>query len=152
TRRRRHTRSLRDWSSNVCSSDLHGSEDARGEPVLGAKPVLIRLIHSPQNARGRSRQHHRARAEWIVLRNQVLRHPTVMGRSPDCNRCTSALFIAGTDHIKQRLSASEHPAPVFSHLSEMRSKARSLPRIEKAGPLIQSKELIDRKGVHLDSV
>src|SRR5204862_5548843 len=29
--RRRHTRSLRDWSSDVCSSDLQGDTDERDE-------------------------------------------------------------------------------------------------------------------------
>src|SRR6266496_652488 len=33
--RRRHTRSLRDWSSDVCSSDLDRARDARDEAFRG---------------------------------------------------------------------------------------------------------------------
>src|SRR5206468_8734002 len=32
---RRHTRSDRDWSSDVCSSDLHGAVFREGGPVRG---------------------------------------------------------------------------------------------------------------------
>src|SRR5204863_6229484 len=47
--RRRHTRSLRDWSSDVCSSDLHGNADALrlpdGSPItahsLNPVPIVI---------------------------------------------------------------------------------------------------------------
>src|SRR5207249_9353951 len=48
--RRRHTRSKRDWSSDVCSSDLfeHGLDDEIG----GAKPRQIRSPgDAPDNAR-----------------------------------------------------------------------------------------------------
>src|SRR5204863_1485520 len=37
--RRRHTISLRDWSSDVCSSDLTRSSAATSTPCLTAKPV-----------------------------------------------------------------------------------------------------------------
>src|SRR5690349_23870831 len=55
--RRRHTRSLRDWSSDVCSSDLHhpwtvvpresgaGAEGAGGREG-DANEKLRRLVHS----------------------------------------------------------------------------------------------------------
>src|SRR5690349_17378595 len=33
--RRRHTRSLRDWSSDVCSSDLGMTVDSKGRPWIG---------------------------------------------------------------------------------------------------------------------
>src|SRR6266550_5951431 len=35
--RRRHTRCSRDWSSDVCSSDLHLPEKREGRPVLEAE-------------------------------------------------------------------------------------------------------------------
>src|SRR5699024_11519867 len=41
--RRRHTRSKRDWSSDVCSSDLYdGPPTANGKPHIGH--VLTRVI------------------------------------------------------------------------------------------------------------
>src|SRR5205809_7409189 len=43
--RRRHTRCSRDWSSDVCSSDLHAAMLRR----LGAEPVEVRL---PEQLRG----------------------------------------------------------------------------------------------------
>src|SRR5437868_11875154 len=38
--RRRHTRSKRDWSSDVCSSDL--AETLAAPPRLGALPLTVR--------------------------------------------------------------------------------------------------------------
>src|SRR5699024_11744985 len=40
TSRRRHTRSKRDWSSDVCSSDL-GLEEGAGDTERGAHPRLL---------------------------------------------------------------------------------------------------------------
>src|SRR5207245_4389622 len=39
--RRRHTRCYRDWSSDVCSSDLGGQLGGPGLPVL---PVLLDIV------------------------------------------------------------------------------------------------------------
>src|SRR5690349_22533184 len=54
--RRRHTRSLRDWSSDVCSSDLIGMEVA----ALGDRLVCVRPMISGQSEttkiRGRSEE------------------------------------------------------------------------------------------------
>src|SRR5699024_12098121 len=71
--RRRHTRSKRDWSSDVCSSDLGRREDAgvgRDQPRGQAGRAALRrggqrgvyihgLQHIPRVLRGRAR--HRAR-------------------------------------------------------------------------------------------
>src|SRR3712207_6895312 len=43
--RRRHTRYWRDWSSDVCSSDL--DEDAAAMSLLGATPVYLGLPEAP---------------------------------------------------------------------------------------------------------
>src|SRR5207249_8621635 len=49
--RRRHTRSKRDWSSDVCSSDLRDFEDRGGDPQLGVpvegngRPALLDVAH-----------------------------------------------------------------------------------------------------------
>src|SRR5690349_24826136 len=41
--RRRHTRSLRDWSSDVCSSDLEERRVAGEHAALGGREVLGRV-------------------------------------------------------------------------------------------------------------
>src|SRR3989440_807236 len=49
--RRRHTRSDRDWSSDVCSSDLHQpAADGQGDRVLSAR--LARILRELSNALG----------------------------------------------------------------------------------------------------
>src|SRR5204862_5467649 len=66
--RRRHTRSLRDWSSDVCSSDLRGTDGAApGEAIdrVGELAILLerdaelaqRFAHPPaQRPAGVARQ------------------------------------------------------------------------------------------------
>src|SRR6266496_6386670 len=51
--RRRHTRSLRDWSSDVCSSDLLALVDARHfESHMRANPAFERRIEIRSEVRG----------------------------------------------------------------------------------------------------
>src|SRR5690349_23663698 len=51
--RRRHTRSLRDWSSDVCSSDLGGAHlPRRAVAALVAVMVQERLLHRMQSLAG----------------------------------------------------------------------------------------------------
>src|SRR5439155_10150500 len=45
--RRRHTRWPRDWSSDVCSSDLRGSPAARVCRRGGSRVVVPRRVRSP---------------------------------------------------------------------------------------------------------
>src|SRR5438874_1166357 len=53
--RRRHTRSLRDWSSDVCSSDLHSSpflrspvpDLLRGQAAAEGEPVPAQVLGDP---------------------------------------------------------------------------------------------------------
>src|SRR5438034_7353413 len=53
SRRRRHTRSLCDWSSDVCSSDLVREQD-QGKAIAG-KSTLNRLELTPEDANEKSR-------------------------------------------------------------------------------------------------
>src|SRR5204863_1385202 len=48
--RRRHTRSLRDWSSDVCSSDLQNQR--RGDPPLPSALILARSGLQDSSCRG----------------------------------------------------------------------------------------------------
>src|SRR3712207_8964776 len=50
--RRRHTRYWRDWSSDVCSSDLA----ARVEVVRGAEDRVVRVVHVAAHAVGPPRR------------------------------------------------------------------------------------------------
>src|SRR5204863_1760568 len=44
---RRHTRSLRDWSSDVCSSDLNAAQKARDAAAENANPASSPATPSP---------------------------------------------------------------------------------------------------------
>src|SRR5699024_11328668 len=46
---RRHTRSKRDWSSDVCSSDLFERSGSALQSYLGARATIEALSHSFQN-------------------------------------------------------------------------------------------------------
>src|SRR5215217_8160227 len=51
--RRRHTRYWRDWSSDVCSSDLRFKPDEAAPAPLAGKSTLTRLEHAPADATAR---------------------------------------------------------------------------------------------------
>src|SRR6266498_743318 len=54
--RRRHTRCGRDWSSDVCSSDLHRlGEDGVGAGLPGARDVGFAVARDDDDAGGRAR-------------------------------------------------------------------------------------------------
>src|SRR5690349_23705803 len=60
--RRRHTRSLRDWSSDVCSSDLRELAD-EFSPKSTSRPSLDRRPGPPGGRRGRGRRRAPLRSE-----------------------------------------------------------------------------------------
>src|SRR5204862_2961101 len=84
--RRRHTRSLRDWSSDVCSSDLSGLETAVESAVLAALSVaglnteLFTFLGFPP-ARAK------ARKDWL----ERLRLLNEIGRAS----CRERVYISG---------------------------------------------------------
>src|SRR6266511_5592702 len=53
--RRRHTSFSRDWSSDVCSSDLEPVGDLLRAPRAGPAPVLTTPVTPPDPAHGRAR-------------------------------------------------------------------------------------------------
>src|SRR5207302_3896732 len=44
--RRRHTRFSRDWSSDVCSSDLYNPGHQRADRIRGLRPLLHPVVHA----------------------------------------------------------------------------------------------------------
>src|SRR5438874_10365170 len=54
--RRRHTRSLRDWSSDVCSSDLTAPHDDRGRPPPEDQGGGIQRLCAPRGGRSEERR------------------------------------------------------------------------------------------------
>src|SRR6266511_2079702 len=51
SRRSRHTRFSRDWSSDVCSSDLTRSRRVAGGPAPGGRPELPPIVRRPAELR-----------------------------------------------------------------------------------------------------
>src|SRR5690606_40775405 len=68
--RRRHTRFSRDWSSDVCSSDLAGADRA------------LSLQGSPRRSHRIRRQRHRRRRRTVRLVGRGPPHPRVNMRTP----------------------------------------------------------------------
>src|SRR5256712_5033513 len=111
--RRRHTRSDRDWSSDVCSSDLAVCED-RGLGVMGRRQLLFRsLEHQPAEAE----------AERLVDRvervprgreplGQILAHPDFLRALP------RAEPRRGSYH-RTTVLAQVKPAPKAQNISFM---------------------------------
>src|SRR5690349_23425729 len=68
--RRRHTRSLRDWSSDVCSSDLAERQVHRPRPAMAlarTEDTRGRDLHSVQRIQGyAARDQHRAPTTVVV--------------------------------------------------------------------------------------
>src|SRR5690606_39493277 len=60
--RRRHTRFSRDWSSDVCSSDLEDDESACEQEYGGAQDVLNAVVGMERNS-----------VEWYAARIQMVR-------------------------------------------------------------------------------
>src|SRR5207247_7082745 len=80
---RRHPRSTRDWSSDVCSSDLpgHSGEGAAPEPVLEVPPEAVEPsvdFIEPSERRGRLRQ---ARLLCSCIRLGLALHDVIGGAS-----------------------------------------------------------------------
>src|SRR5690606_40119049 len=66
--RRRHTRFSRDWSSDVCSSDLNGIA-VREAPTEWMFPNVDLTVHLHRQPRGR----------WVGLDTEVVFGPTGQG-------------------------------------------------------------------------
>src|SRR5207245_7510887 len=94
TSRRRHTRCYRDWSSDVCSSDLpavseHATEDVAGDPV---RRILSPEVITCERPAGVQRT--------VGSQNDFHRVTTRLSSVPEsCPR-------AGTDRKSTRLNSS----------------------------------------------
>src|SRR6267378_7005209 len=77
--RRRHTRSLRDWSSDVCSSDL----DALGE-FFDKTPSVARTIIAKALSAARAREAAR-KARELVRKKSGLEGGLLPGKLADCS-------------------------------------------------------------------
>src|SRR5947207_12208988 len=111
--RRRHTRSLCDWSSDVCSSDLMGTKgviaSTAGLAILLQEGIgdTIRVSLTPRPGGDRTEEVHVAQQ---VLQSLGLRHfvPQVSA-CPGCGRTTSTFFQEMAEqiqaHLKQQMPA-----------------------------------------------
>src|SRR6266576_5326626 len=84
--RRRHTRSLRDWSSDVCSSDL--SLPPTTDAPFGRSATIVRWTTC---SRSRTRSEERrvgkeCRSRWALYLENKKASETVIIRSGICNR------------------------------------------------------------------
>src|SRR5207249_1011175 len=129
--RRRHTRSKRDWSSDVCSSDLIQRRSAAGMPVLGTcagmilmsrdiqggradqEPLKLMDIGVRRNAYGRQIDSFEAVVESPAIGGAgpavFIRAPRVTERAPDVQELAS--HAGQTVAVKQgnRLALAFHP-------------------------------------------
>src|SRR5438046_6098270 len=112
----------------------------------------MRFIRVSQDARGRSCQYYGAGRDWVVLRNQVLRSPAIMRRTPNCNRGTASFVVTGREDVEKGVATAQHPSPVLSHLFEMGKKAGSFVGIKKTGALVQRKDFAYGQSIDLDAV
>src|SRR5699024_11424618 len=63
--RRRHTRSKRDWSSDVCSSDLHGALTETFEELSHSLTFIFNTLLADKHTDDRLRSY----SSWISSRN-----------------------------------------------------------------------------------
>src|SRR5438105_1805009 len=77
--RRRHTRSTRDWSSDVCSSDLHAAQyvalRALGEPdALPTGDLVLRRMAAPRHRMLSARELEERARDWRPWRGYAVMH------------------------------------------------------------------------------
>src|SRR5690606_15904740 len=103
--RRRHTRFSRDWSSDVCSSDL--TLEVEQVCLQQAATILERgsmtLVHHPAEASERG--FHLDRPYSVGRQQLVGRDPQVERRESDC----PAALLSPGDHARNRVTPSKHP-------------------------------------------
>src|SRR6266496_5825146 len=81
--RRRHTRSLRDWSSDVCSSDLHCDDDEHEMPAAAEAPRAVERACT----RVAQRSAKTARGEGEAQRGPILGETTLLEPRQLIKRC-----------------------------------------------------------------
>src|SRR5690349_1161625 len=82
----------------------------------------------------------------------MLGGPSIPRGAPDGDRCAAVLLIPGSQYIKKRFSAAQHPSPVLFDLFQMREQPGRLVWIEKAGPFVEGENFIDRQRIDLDAI
>src|SRR5699024_6108034 len=119
--RRRHTRSKRDWSSDVCSSDLHHIRPARNSIFI--RSLLVshiqdgRIVHSFQQAQAYYRRSNKARHPGSFLRNDLRRvardGPILsLGTAELAQRIEDAIF-----HLPKSLKAELSMSFAFARMA-----------------------------------
>src|SRR2546421_11682404 len=99
--RRRHTRSDRDWSSDVCSSDLGSSKSSVCGLCTSARAISVRL-GSPRSGEGRGGEEGRFR--WAPG------HLKKKKKNERCCQCHKSKMRGGRLSMKERQSNTVHLA------------------------------------------
>src|SRR5216683_6431437 len=92
--RRRHTRSDRDWSSDVCSSDLAGRSNGTGFPA--SEHELFAVENSPSAATFKSRSLPGTETPAVVGSTTTMSFAVAAGATLDNEITSSELFCAAT--------------------------------------------------------
>src|SRR5690606_39780380 len=123
--RRRHTRFSRDWSSDVCSSDLQTLQDPSLllETMRTFNPEVLLLDVNMPHCSGPEL------AQMIRLNDEWLRVPIIyLSAETDINRQMEALLKAGDDFITKPISDNALIASEYSHAQRARSLRTALSR------------------------
>src|SRR5690625_3236584 len=164
--RRRHTRWPRDWSSDVCSSDLEVEgldvlQSDRGQLVEGAVHIGGELRGQRIQLDGREGQCH-GRPAFVHRRLRAVHIPGMRGRQPNSKPtgwrfCCGGRFPAGyigsmstaeepADEPAPDPSAGPAPAPADAPAPD--SSTAAAPRIGRAGSyskgIARRQEILDR--------
>src|SRR5207249_8273236 len=104
------TRSKRDWSSDVCSSDLSP------EPLVPNVPELSQLDEAfKQKSLGKEADQRRLHIEWRELKNRVVNDPSV--------RAAKAAALAARTDLEKRHRLRNYYNVYYDRMSALASSA-----------------------------
>src|ERR1017187_4009708 len=132
--RRRHTRYIGDWSSDVCSSDLKRKNSATAESSI-SRPCSAAIPRPFARAKPTSKHFHRCRPSGAEKKGRTKAPDRLFPRTRACFQDCAARAHGGRPH-ETRLPVDElvHASHLPSH-DGFGISGQSLPRRTTPGPL-----------------